>query len=77
MLASVTGFYGTALRPSSGQSLVWEGDPAGPGDGDGDGDGDETDGDDDEGDDGGGDEAPQPDDPEPPTDDDGAENQEP
>jgi len=38
-LATVTGFYGTAIGPSGGSSLTWSG-AGGPGDGDGDGDGD-------------------------------------
>ena len=40
-LATVTGFYGTAIGPSGGSSLTWSGagGPSGPGDG-GDGDGD-------------------------------------
>jgi general secretion pathway protein I len=38
-LASLTGFYGTALRPGTGQSLSWDAQSGGDGDGDGDGEG--------------------------------------
>jgi general secretion pathway protein I len=55
-LASLTGFYGTALRPGSGQPLSWDGQSDGDGDGDADGGGDgdehDTGGGGDEGDDG-------------------------
>jgi hypothetical protein len=59
-LASVTGFYGTALRPGSGQPLSWDGQTGGPGDEGDDGSDDGTDdggdtGADDGGDDGSGD----------------------
>jgi general secretion pathway protein I len=37
-LASVTGFYGTALRAGAGQPLSWDGQSDGAGDEDGDGD---------------------------------------
>jgi general secretion pathway protein I len=38
-LASLTGFYGTALRPGTGQPLSWDAPSGGEGDGEGDGDG--------------------------------------
>jgi general secretion pathway protein I len=49
-LASLTGFYGTALRPGSGQPLAWDAQPGGSdGDGEGDGEGDTDGGGNDEG----------------------------
>ncbi len=80
-LASLTGFYGTALRPGSGQPLAWDAQPDGSdgdGEGDGEGEGDTDGGDNDEdgtgnGGDGSGDEGDipgggeePPEDPEPP-----------
>jgi general secretion pathway protein I len=44
-LATLTGFYGTAIGQSGGGTLAWSGTPGGGGPGDGDGDGDGAGGD--------------------------------